>query len=413
MKFPAKRQFDDPAAGAAEFLMRLGIAVLMIAGPVGSVFSRRIMFTLVPVGAALMIASVLMAPRGGGFRPLQEALATPLGMAGLGLIAWAGASLLWTPFPSFAAERYLKMIGVFAAVAGAIAILPMHVRTPNLNLLPIGLGVAALCALGVVVVTSPQFALVAAPESDTLERASAGFAVLVWPALGALAIRERWISAGVLSVAVAAAIIVVGSPAAMGGLAAGAFACALGLAGTRRLAQAFALLFAAAFAGAPLLALAGAHLAALAGLAEAPYLRGLVAWAFLIQEEGWRTLTGFGFDAAVRGLRTGFIPPDAPQGAILQLWFDLGAIGGLLAAALVVRVTLAAGAVAPPASAFLLSSIVACLTIVAFSPLSLQLWWVTVICVVAIACAIMMKGQYRTTRPSAALVRDAPRTPAA
>ena len=118
--------------------MRLGIAVLMIAGPVGALASRRLMVALVPVGAALMIASALIAPRRGMLRPLQEALASPLGISAIALLLWIGASILWTPYPVIAAERYFKLLGMISMVTLAIAILPMHVRTPNLTSCPSG-----------------------------------------------------------------------------------------------------------------------------------------------------------------------------------------------------------------------------------------------------------------------------------
>jgi hypothetical protein len=412
MSKPVRRQMNDPVAGAAEFLMRLGIAVLMIAGPIGALGSRRLLVALVPVGAALMIASALIAPRRGMFRALAQALASPLGIASLALLLWIGASIFWTPFPALAAERYFKLLGTAGVVTLAIAILPIHVRTPNLNLLPIGLGAACLGLLILIPLNLVETRLVEGAEPGVIERVAIMASVLLWPALGALAVRERWISAGVLAVAVTAAVLLVRTPPAYGGLAAGALICAFGLAGGRRFAQVLATLVVIFFVAAPALAILAERFPPPAGLENLPLIRSFSVWAGMIAEQGLRTLTGFGFDSAVRGFRTGFIPADAPRGAIFQMWFDLGAFGALLAAFIVARVIVAAGAAIPPASGFLLATAVSIVAIGAFSAVGLQLWWLTIVGLAAIASALLLKGQYRTARPAADVVRDAPARPA-
>lgn len=401
MSSPVRRQMEDPVAGAAEFLMRLGIGVLMVAGPVGALASRRLLVALVPVGAALMIASVLIAPRQGAFRSLRQALASPLGIVALALLAWIGASILWTPFPAVAAERFAKMIGTAAVVTLAIAILPTHVRTPNLNLLPIGLGAACIGVLILVPLNLIDARPLEGPDPGVVERIAIMTAVLLWPALGALAVRERWISAGILAVVATAAILLVRTPPAYGGLAAGAIVCTFGLAGGRRFALALGVFVAILFVSAPALALLTERFAPQLGIEALPLMRSFTAWAGMIADDGVRTLTGYGFHAAVRGLQTGFIPAGAPRGAIFQLWFDLGIFGALLTAFLLARVLFAAGAALPPASGFLLSTAVSIIAIGAFSAVGLQLWWLTIVGLAAIASALLLKGQYRTSRPAA------------
>ncbi|MBX9758425.1 MAG: hypothetical protein K2Y29_06575 [Beijerinckiaceae bacterium] len=412
MKNPARRQIDDPAAGAAEFMMRLGIAVIMIAGPIGSLFSRRLMVALLPVGAALMIASALIAPRRGMLRPLQDALLSPLGFAALALMLWMGASILWTPFPAIAAERYFKLLGMMFMVTLAIAILPMHVRTPNLNLLPIGLGAACVGLLALVPTGLIDTRILEGPEPGAIERVAISASVLLWPALGALAVRDRWVSAGVLAVVATAAILLVRTPPSFGGLAMGAIVCAFGLAGGRRFAQILAIAFVVLLVAAPALAILAQRFAPAAGIENLPLMRSFTVWAGMIGEQGLRTFTGYGFDAAARGYLTGYVPFGAPRGAIFQMWFDVGAFGAVLAALLVARVVSAAGAATPPASGFLLATLISIISIGAFSAIGLQLWWLTVVGVAALASALLLKGQYRTARPSADLVRDAPASPA-
>lgn len=403
MKLRPRREFDDPAVGASEFLMRLAIAVLMVAGPVGALFSRRLMITLVPVCAVLMIASALLAPRRGMLRPLTESLATPLGLAALSLLAWAGASVLWTPFPALGLERFLKTLGTVSVVAAAIAILPAHVRTPNLNLLPVGLGASSLGLLLLVVLREVDVLGPEGAEPSVLERATIATSVLLWPALGALAVRERWTSAGVLALAAAAAIVATRSPAALTGLAVGALVCAIALGGARRVAQWVCLLFAVALLAGPAIAVIADRLGG--GLSESgfPFLRSLAAWAWVVEEQGLRLLTGHGVDSAPRGFSTGYIPEAAPRGAVFQLWFEYGLPGAALGAILIARTVGLAGAVTQPAPGFLLAAIAAALAISTFTPIALQLWWLTIIGMAAIASALLLKGQYRTTRPTAAL----------
>ena len=57
------RSFDDPAREAAALLIRLGVAVLAMGVPSGSLISRRLIFTLMPVGAALILLGVLLDPK--------------------------------------------------------------------------------------------------------------------------------------------------------------------------------------------------------------------------------------------------------------------------------------------------------------------------------------------------------------
>lgn len=403
---------NDPAAGAAEFLMRLGIAVLMIAGPIGALASRRLLVVLVPVGAALMIASALISPRRGMFRALGAAVASPMGVASLALLLWIGASIFWTPYTGVAVERYFKLLGTAGMVTLAIAILPTHVRTPNLNLLPIGLGAACVGLFVLIPLGLIDTQPLEGPEPGVIERIAIMAAVLLWPALGALAVRDRWISAGVLAVVATAAILLVRTPPAFGGLAAGAIICAFGLAGGRRFAQVLGIAFAILIVAAPALALLSARLAPMAGIESFPLLRSFAVWASVIVDHGAQTLTGFGFDSATRGYQTGFIPPGAPRGAMFQIWFDLGALGAALAAFLVGRVVAAAGAALPPASGFLLATAVSIAAIGAFSAVGLQMWWLTIAGLAAIASALLLKGQYRTARPPAELVRDPPARPA-
>ena len=245
-----------------------------------------------------------------------------------------------------------------------------------------------------------------------IERVAIAASVLLWPALGALAVRDRWISAGVLAVVATAAILLVRTPPAFGGLAAGAIVCAFGLAGGRRFAQFLAVVFVVLLVAAPAFAILAQRFAPMAGIEHLPLMRSFTVWAGMIPEQGLRTFTGYGFDAAARGYLTGYVPFGAPRGAIFQMWFDIGAFGAALAAFIVARVVAAAGAAPPPASGFLLATVISVVSIGAFSAIGMQLWWLTIVGLAAIASALLLKGQYRTARPAAEFVRGAPPSPA-
>ena len=71
------RPFDDPAQQAAGLLLRLGIAIIAIGAPLGSVFSRRLIFSLVPVGVVLILLAILLDPQRRQMERLREVLAAP------------------------------------------------------------------------------------------------------------------------------------------------------------------------------------------------------------------------------------------------------------------------------------------------------------------------------------------------
>ncbi|MDB5571214.1 MAG: hypothetical protein JWN93_2397, partial [Hyphomicrobiales bacterium] len=214
----------------------------------------------------------------------------------------------------------------------------------------------------------------------------------------------------VVAILAVAAAVVTRSPVALAGLAVGALAFAFALKWPRTTALALA-----AVVGA--LIIAGPALAVLLDRANGFGLHALAlsagAWSELTLNEGWRTLTGHGFDSSARGLLTGFVPPEAPPGAIFALWFDLGVVGAVGAAAVVVLTLTRAASKPAPASSFLLAGIASVLVVTTAGGAAFQLWWVTVVCVAATGFACMIGGQYRTARPPAgAPVSEPLRTPA-
>lgn len=399
------RTREDPSSAAAQLLVRLGIAVLAIAVPCGAVVSRRLLFPLMPVGGALILIGVALAPsrrRRGQFR---AALLSPTGLTALFLIGWAGLSLVWTPFLATAAESFFKTSAVALLAACVAGFLPDRTKTSNLYLLPIGTAAAALATFTIALIGPPNLHG-SDYESSTLARAAVSLVVVVWPSLGALAVRDRWVSASALAIAVAMTAIVVWTPVALGALAVAALTFSFATVNPMRVARLLAGIFAGLFVVAPALPLI---LSVLPARTADGWLAPMFVWAEIVRGEGLRLITGHGLGTVTRSVITGGLPAGTPQGILFHVWYELGIVGAWTAAVLVARTFLAAGRMRGTIPPFLLAGLV-CGLIMAISGLSTaHLWWVTQLSVVAIAFAVVAKGQYRTVRPAAHVVTDAPR----
>jgi len=221
MRAPNQRHLEDPATDAGHFLFRLGLAVLVMALPVASTLSRRLMFTLLPVGALMMIAGVMLATREPVLRNLRRALSAPASLAGLVLLVWIAASMFWTPFPAPSGGRAFKTFATIALIVIVIAAMPRHTRTSNLYLAAFGTALAALVAIALALLR-PLAHVPLELEANLPERAGLMLTILVWPALGALAVRQRMGIAGLLAAAIVGAAIAVVSVVALIALGAGA-----------------------------------------------------------------------------------------------------------------------------------------------------------------------------------------------
>ena len=73
---PRFRPIDDPAADAALLLIRLGLFVLAFAVPLSAVVSRRAVFTLLPIGAGLLLLAATLQTRVPVARRVARGLST-------------------------------------------------------------------------------------------------------------------------------------------------------------------------------------------------------------------------------------------------------------------------------------------------------------------------------------------------
>jgi hypothetical protein len=391
------RRFDDPAQQASGLLIRLGVAVLALGVPGGAIFSRRLIFSMMPVGAALVLLGVMLSPKRADLGRLRAIVASPTALTALFLLGWAGLTLIWTPFANLAAERYFKTAGTLLLAALTAGLLPQHTKTSNLYLLPIGLGVAAIAALAIGVVAPP---VSPAPdiESSTLDRAALTLTMLLWPALGALAVRDRWASAGALAVAVAIAIIAVWTPTALAALSLGAITFSLATTAPQRVGRILGIVFGALVAIAPAIPVA---LAPLCRASASVFAKAILTAEQIVLGDPLRLLTGHGLDAAQRSISIGYLPATTPRSAIFEVWYEFGVVGALALAVLVALAFRSASLAPRPASAFLLAGLV-CGVVIGISGLvTAQLWWLTLLAVAGVQFALVVKGQYRSVRPAA------------
>ena len=100
---------NDEAVDAAQFLSRFGHVLLALGAPAGAVLHELAIFVLYPVAVASFVLAALIDPPGGVRERMRSAFAQPVVALSLALIAWAGVSVLWTPFTIPAGQHLLKM----------------------------------------------------------------------------------------------------------------------------------------------------------------------------------------------------------------------------------------------------------------------------------------------------------------
>lgn len=413
-----RRRTDDPALDAGDLLLRVGLTLLAVVVPVSVVLSRRALFTLIPVGAGIVLLGGSLLPHihvRSRFRAMV--LSTP-GLSGMALLAWCAVSLFWTPFPFEAAERLWKLGGTLGLVAFTIALLPDRTKTSNLYLFPIGLAAAAATTV-VTMLLSQAGPLAIQPEDATPERTAISLVVLVWPSIGALAVRDRWLAAALLAVAVTVATLAAWTSVALAALAAGALTFTAATWHPARVARVLGLVMPLLFLLAPGLPFViGAPLQGLADRfgEQAPTLLdvsgSVQTWAAIVAAEPLRLVTGHGFDIIGPAAVSGFIPPPVPHSLLFEAWYELGIVGAVSAAVFSAGAFLSVGRASAIVAPFLLAELVAGFTVALWGADTTQLWWITFLGMATVAFVHVVRGQYRTDRPAVEVLTSTPATEA-
>lgn len=355
---------------------------------------------LLPVGATILVISGWLSS-GLRERHLGTALLTPIGLAALFLVVWSGLSLAWTPFPGEGGAQFGRALGTALVVFFAIAFLPERTRAANLYLLPMGLAVTAI-ATGLIVMFGPQsFRVGSNPDYTLAQRCLVSISILLWPALGALALRERWLIAACLALAVTGAALAAFLQIALVAVAMGAVVYTIAVANAPRTAGVAAFCFAALVLLAPILAVSAVLLA---DWAQLPHSAAAIADMVVAQ---WpRLITGHGLGTAAQAIEFGALPPDTPRSILFTIWYELGFLGAVAFAVLGARVFTAAGHAPPHVAPPLLAGLVAGLVIALWGTETTQLWWMSLNGLDAIAFALLFKAHPRFKRPPAAIFEE-------
>ena len=399
MTFSVPRPREDPAADASRLLARLGLAVLALGLPSLSLLSRRAVFIVFPIGCGLILLAALLRPRDQGLDRLRAALLSPAGYAALFFVGWAALSVLWTPFKPEAIDHLVKAVGTALLATATAAAMQQHTRSSDLYLAPVGV------AAGAALVLAMGFRPADAADADcgTLSRGIMTLSVLLWPALGALGAREHWGLGALLTAAVAAGAALIWSPALLVALGCGALVFAIARYDLPRLARRLGIAAAALCVLAPLLPLAGDALFALRGAEGSDIAHGAASWAAIVKNDPARLLTGHGLDAALRSAQANFLPADTPRGILFEVWYDLGMLGAAGLALLLFLAYRAAGRSGPGGGPALAGGLTAVLALALAGQQTTQVWWLTLLSAGAVSACLVLRGQFRTTRPPARL----------
>ena len=266
----------------------------MVALPCAGVALRGAIYVLMPIGAVLILLGALVGEPEQGPRHLRTALLSPAGMTALFLTFWAGLSLLWTPFLAQAGQRFAQIVGTTFLVALVAAYLPTRTKAFDLYLLPVGAALSAIAMLALAW-RGPDWFLGAAEFDESLfQRSMITLIVLVWPALGALALREHWILAAGLALLAAAVALAGFAQIGLAAMGAAAFTFALAMPQAGRVARRLGFFFAGLVLLAPALPLIYGAILNLTRHEAGPASQSMLIWRDIVISEWPRLITGHG-----------------------------------------------------------------------------------------------------------------------
>jgi hypothetical protein len=381
----------DPAEQAAQLLFRIGFGILCIALPVAAVFSRRALVVIAPIGILVLIsAALMMKGRSNAASRVMESLSSPVSYAALFLIVWSAMSLAWTPYPGPGAERLFRVVGSAGIALAAILALPTRMRASNLYLLSLGVGFAALCALGTAVF-QPSLS-----DPVVLERATILISLMAWPAVAWLSIKRRSVAAMAIAGVVGCLGLVLQGTTILPALLVGAVLLGGAMNNLRGSAVAFVTAIMILVMAAPLIAV----VISLLTPQGSSFGRTMQVWADVIVADPSRLLTGHGLETALRNRLYQALDTSAPTSLLFEIWYELGLLGALaftagmaMAALRIARLGRAMGPFALGCTGFAFA-----LSVMGLG--TSQTWWVTAIATTCIAFIAVANGEYRTERPT-------------
>jgi hypothetical protein len=393
---------NDDAADAAQFLSRFGYVLIALGVPAGVVLHPLAIFVLYPVAVASFVLAALIDPPDGAQERMLRAFSQPIVALSLAMIAWAGVSVLWTPFSIPAAQHLLKMALWLLSLILVLTTTRGHARATEVYLFPFGL------ALGMIAMFS-AFVADRYGADVPRERIFDGAIVLtttLFPVMGGLAARGRNGWGRLLLIVAFVFVYAIGSTSLMMALLFGFATLSFAVSDLGRTTRDLAWGAAGLMLFGPLATILTAELtrgAMNSGLAvlDPPFAVLARAQAMVIHEK-LLLITGHGFEALVRAVQTGLFPPVTPSGQLFATWYELGIVGAGIASAMI-WVGFRRIAEAPPRLAPYLAAAFACnLTLGALLENFSDMLWTVSLGVAIIAGDVAARSQYRTTRPSAA-----------
>ncbi len=392
----------DDAADASRFFSRIGYLVLAVGAPVGVMIYPLGLYVMFSIGVGLILIAAALDAEPGFFERLRRPFFVPAFLALLAGLIWAALSILWTPYPVAAGQHLLKLGVLLAATMLAVAAPRENASATDLYLFPIGVvaGMATLIARAL------AEKLMGAPDDGRLTTGAVAIAVLLFPAIGGLAARGRnGLARLLLILALCFAYIASYTPLTVA-VFAGYLALSFSISDLSRTARELSWGAAALILFSPLIPALAPTVSAwifharLASL-PAPYPSLSVA-ADVFTHDKLRLVTGHGFATVSHGVRDRILPAETPRALAFTVWYELGIVGAVLAAAgawLAFRSLARAPARLAPYLAAAFSAVIA----LAFLNVDfVEMTTLTLIALAVISTDVAARSQYRTSRPSAA-----------
>lgn len=386
------------------------MALLGVALPCAAFYSRRAAILMLPLGGILIFMGTVIDPAEPIGPRLRSFARSPGFWITAGLLLWAGATIAWSPFPVSSGERLYNTLGIVAVAAAGAAAIPSRMRAPSLYFLPIGAFAAVIAACLVALEARGVIRIGALVEPVLATRGAAALALLTPVALGWLLSRGRGPEAGALGIGFLCGTFVLGDQASLiiGLIMLAAFVIVriAPVGGAIALSSLAAVLVLAA----PLLPFLLQPVAQAAGLDWLATLFGALSES--ARQEGLRLITGHGLETTPRAVAARILPPlDAPP-LIIAVWYDLGVLGAVAIAALIISRTRRALEQSPDIAAAEIALICCAVAQMFFGVAAMQAWWMSSMAAAAIAVRAIAHGQFRTRRPRARLFANRASAPA-
>jgi hypothetical protein len=399
----ASRDADrDDAVDASRFFSRIGYLVLAVGAPVAVVLHPLGLYVMFAIGVGLILIAAALDAEPGFFERFRRPFFVPAFLALLAGLVWAALSILWTPYPVAAAQHLLKLGVLLVATMLAVAAPRENAAATDLYLFPIGV----MAGMGTMVARALVETLTRTPDDGRLTTSAVAIAVLLFPAIGGLAARGRnGLARLLLIIALCFAYITSYTPLTVA-LFAGYLALSFSISDLSRTARELSWGAAALILLSPLIPALAPTVSAwifharLASL-PAPYPSLSVA-ADIFTHDKLRLITGHGYATVSRGVQDQILPAQTPRALAFTVWYELGIVGAMLAAAggwLAFRNIGRAPARLAPYMAAGFSAVVA----LAFLNVDfVEMTTLTLIAIAVISTDVAARSQYRTSRPSAA-----------